>query len=416
MLTKGCVPPISSLIVVALHASFALGSEPWWDGAWRARQRVTVGTAAEQMSNYPVRVTLSHLPGMSDSFEDVRFVDPANGNTPLFCYRHEYEPRSNALFFVKVPWVRTAETVDVDVYFDNRHAALQSDGTEVFTAYDDFGSEVYTLAHWDINWASAGWAVTNGCIRWRDIGGNGSTYLGKLYTVGGFAWGENINPHNHEIRTRILQDGTGRDVRYFGFRFDSETKSAELGFNAGGRPFCLETTVTHSMPGGFVRINGYEGEYSPNTYYDFRFAENSATSWHLLEGDTVKIAVTNSNLTLGDVAQMGFTCWGGDDWFQTDYIFACKTQYPHPEPAITFGSLERIAGESELAIQSFDSEGTLSFNEVSNAVVYRVEWAPSAAGPWTNFAAAAESLGAIVPPAAAASPAPFRCATVSSPP
>jgi len=38
----------------------------------------------------------------------------------------------------------------------------------------------------------------------------------------------------------------------------------------------------------------------------------------------------------------------------------------------------------ELAIQSFDGTGRLSFNRVTTAETYRVEWAPTPAGPWTN--------------------------------
>jgi formylglycine-generating enzyme required for sulfatase activity len=46
----------------------------------------------------------------------------------------------------------------------------------------------------------------------------------------------------------------------------------------------------------------------------------------------------------------------------------------------------------DVVIQSFDSSGQLRFNEVPNAEHYRIEWAPSANGPWTNFAAATLSL------------------------
>lgn len=48
------------------------------------------------------------------------------------------------------------------------------------------------------------------------------------------------------------------------------------------------------------------------------------------------------------------------------------------------------AGRAEgLAIQSFDGTGKLTFNEVSTAETYRVEWAPSPNGPWTNFTGSA---------------------------
>jgi formylglycine-generating enzyme required for sulfatase activity len=49
-----------------------------------------------------------------------------------------------------------------------------------------------------------------------------------------------------------------------------------------------------------------------------------------------------------------------------------------------------ITGWAEdLVIPSSDGPGRLTFNEVSTAKMYRVEWAPSSAGPWTNFTGAA---------------------------
>ena len=52
----------------------------------------------------------------------------------------------------------------------------------------------------------------------------------------------------------------------------------------------------------------------------------------------------------------------------------------------------------DLAIQSFDATGKLTFNEISTAETYRVEWAPSPNGPWTNFTGdAGAALDAIVP-------------------
>lgn len=55
-----------------------------------------------------------------------------------------------------------------------------------------------------------------------------------------------------------------------------------------------------------------------------------------------------------------------------------------------------IGRAEEFSIQSFDGTGLLTFNEVSTAETYRVEWAPSPAGPWTNFTAAALAMDEIV--------------------
>jgi len=54
--------------------------------------------------------------------------------------------------------------------------------------------------------------------------------------------------------------------------------------------------------------------------------------------------------------------------------------------------------QNTVTIESLDSNGKLRFGKVLSASSYRVEWAPSVDGPWTNFAAAAASLDSIVSP------------------
>ncbi|MEI7903755.1 MAG: SUMF1/EgtB/PvdO family nonheme iron enzyme [bacterium] len=54
-----------------------------------------------------------------------------------------------------------------------------------------------------------------------------------------------------------------------------------------------------------------------------------------------------------------------------------------------------MAGAGDLAIQAFDGTGRLTFNEISTATLYRVEWAPTPTGPWTNFMGAVAQLDMI---------------------
>jgi hypothetical protein len=56
---------------------------------------------------------------------------------------------------------------------------------------------------------------------------------------------------------------------------------------------------------------------------------------------------------------------------------------------LVFASLAGGVQARELAIQSFDGTGPLTFNTLNNATNYRVEWASSPMGPWTNFTGAA---------------------------
>ena len=65
-------------------------------------------------------------------------------------------------------------------------------------------------------------------------------------------------------------------------------------------------------------------------------------------------------------------------------------------PALLLSMAVTIGRSEEFAIKSFDGTGRLTFNEISTATVYRVEWAPTPAGPWTNFTAAAFAMDAIV--------------------
>jgi formylglycine-generating enzyme required for sulfatase activity len=57
--------------------------------------------------------------------------------------------------------------------------------------------------------------------------------------------------------------------------------------------------------------------------------------------------------------------------------------------------LAGISQAEDLRIQSFDGTGQLTFNTTDNATNYRVEWASSPAGPWTNFAEASAKLDSI---------------------
>ena len=53
--------------------------------------------------------------------------------------------------------------------------------------------------------------------------------------------------------------------------------------------------------------------------------------------------------------------------------------------AILLAGLLEAPAQQPAVIESFDFTGQLTFSPMSNAASYRVEWAPSANGPWTNF-------------------------------
>lgn len=79
------------------------------------------------------------------------------------------------------------------------------------------------------------------------------------------------------------------------------------------------------------------------------------------------------------------------------------------------------SAQEQVVIEAFESSGQFQFSKVSNAVSYRVEWAPGAGGPWTNFSVGAAYLDEIISTglgvATAYVPMVYRViATVTNPP
>ena len=60
-------------------------------------------------------------------------------------------------------------------------------------------------------------------------------------------------------------------------------------------------------------------------------------------------------------------------------------------------AIMQSATADELIIESLDGTGELTFTTITNGAEYRVEWAPSPSGPWTNFSTGAASLDSIIP-------------------
>jgi len=60
-------------------------------------------------------------------------------------------------------------------------------------------------------------------------------------------------------------------------------------------------------------------------------------------------------------------------------------------------AIVQSATADELTIESFNGTGEITFTTITNSAEYRVEWAPSPSGPWTNFSAGAASLDSIIP-------------------
>jgi len=56
--------------------------------------------------------------------------------------------------------------------------------------------------------------------------------------------------------------------------------------------------------------------------------------------------------------------------------------------------LSGSSSQADLAIQSFDSSGQLTFSTLNNGTNYnyQVEWAPSPAGPWSSYSGAGSWL------------------------
>lgn len=308
-------------------------------------------TTSETASNYPLYINVSYDPDMQTDFDDIRFSDESG--TILAYYLDEKVDGSWATFYVKLP---TLDNETIYMYYGNPDAVSESNGENVFTFFEDGEDGIITtsLSTWTggsgtvtesggvVNVDSG--ATTDGSILYyaTDLGEGFCVDAYWTYTTSGnqmvFELGSAqifgaYTDYSPTRKVAIQQLGSGGiEVIYY------DTSNAVHWWN-------FDTDTWQTSATSFAGALG--------TQYRFRICQVN---------DEFRLYVYNSS-GLIDVATIdeasvrngdNANYWRAGDptttyWLGNLDLDNIKSYtYVYPEPSISFGAEEAVAGEMEI--------------------------------------------------------------------
>ncbi len=120
------------------NGSEGVPSTEWFSTGFGYRQSVrVVNPDVTSYSNTAVKLTVTYDSSMQSDFDDLRFTAD-DGLTPIPYWIERYTASTDAVVWVKVPYLGTADTAKVLMYYGSSTAAASSSGVTTFSAFDDF--------------------------------------------------------------------------------------------------------------------------------------------------------------------------------------------------------------------------------------------------------------------------------------
>ncbi len=134
------------------HKDFLVASGESWLFGWDYRKEITIIGVAGSDTNYQVNLTVAHLAGMQNDWDDIRFTED-DGITELDYWMEDYHygmgEDKYAWFWIEVTDnLNTNQTIYM--YYGNNGASTTSNGDTTFLMYEDWASESVRGAVWDI--------------------------------------------------------------------------------------------------------------------------------------------------------------------------------------------------------------------------------------------------------------------------
>jgi hypothetical protein len=305
----------------------AKASPDWWDPAWSCRKAITVTElSGAALTDYQVKIDLSHEPAMQGDFSDLRFISAADN---LLDYWIESKiDDSSATVWVKVDDIAASADTIIYMYYGNATASSVSDGDATFEFFDDF--EDGDISDWS--------QYRNGEVTITDDGGN---YV-LLKTAnndphGGYCTFNNGSLSDFEavFRTKRINESGGSQNRY------GIENGSFNGYGPRMRDF-------NSLPSAFAierRTGGGGGNIASKNTSAYQW-----NSWMTVQfrkyGSTLKFELYNSSGSLVESISASnfsynsfdrFVVHGGRE-FYTDDIRVAK--YVSPEPTCTIDTDE----------------------------------------------------------------------------
>jgi len=309
--------------------------EYWWDASWTKRRKITITeNSGNDLTDYQVRLSVSHDADMQPDYDDLRFVD-SEGN--LLVYWIETSNPANATIWVKVPSIPKSSTATVYMYYGNALASSVSGGVATFDWFDDFAG-AHTITDYTIEDVGntntpSNWAINtaNGILyQHSNIYWNGNQRnIGSIIKTG-------VNLSNFEImfKMRPVDNDTA------GVCFDYLSRDNHYAFGFVVSDYWFGTSSVGSRREAYWQDSATT--HQTLSYDTGSVSQSSVTSFIVRRyGDVIKVlqngteifSVINSNLTSGDIGL--FTNALDEAEFHPPFIIR---RYIYPEPTYTIES------------------------------------------------------------------------------
>lgn len=201
-----------------------------WLTGWSDRQAFYLTeNSGFNLSNYQIRLDVTHLQGMSNDFSDIRFTTN-NGFTMIDYWIEVTQNATSAVVWVEVPFLGAHSVDSILMYYGNPSAVSASDGQATFIFFDDFttfsGWNTYgngRVEHDTTTFPGSSVLAKLGACDpsggWKSIGTSLSSFrmISREIRVGGGTgcpWNryglENSSYNGYSLRRRADQGGTAQ--------------------------------------------------------------------------------------------------------------------------------------------------------------------------------------------------------------
>ncbi|MCK9578301.1 DUF2341 domain-containing protein [bacterium] len=273
---------------------------------WNKRKPITVSSTSA-LTDYQIKLVVTYDSDMQADFDDLRFTS-SDGKTLLDYWIESKTDSSTATVWVKVPSLISGNT-SIFMYYGNTSAVTTSNGSNVFTLFDDFDDGTIDTSKWTRLSYPPTWSESNGKLTI-----SGATINWEYFST------TNAVSDNSIIEANVTQITTTT----YGMRLGIGSTLTAL---AGLNPKANTINVNNSNGAAFTcntpAIYGFE--IRSGTVY---VARNRASQ------------TTTSNAPATKKLILAITADDGVGVMSFDWIIARK--YATVEPTTIFGSEENV--------------------------------------------------------------------------
>lgn len=298
------------------------------------RQKITVTeNSGSTLTNFPVLLSITYDSDMQADFDDLRFTS-SNGTTQLDYWLESKTNSTSAIVWVEVPSITASSTATIYMYYGNVALTSNSNGSNVFTFFDDFTGSSLNATNWDTDgyiFDAPTLDVSSGILTVSSPGGWKGLKLNYDFAPSdtGVIETRFQKISNGSFHTSEIWDSGG------GERFGL-TDGDDCGYT--GDDMGIHLGVNGNFPSTDVYCPSNLGAFPVGTWYKTKIKKRSSTSLTLDIASDARSSINTYSTT-----QAG---WSGVTWdwvvmvgsSSTKYDWLFIRKYASTDPSVSLGS------------------------------------------------------------------------------